>query len=59
MPIVGGFDGDRDQPVADEIAERFGPVRVALIPDQAVKPLQEIGVECDSDSAQAGHLVQA
>ena len=44
-----------DQPVANQIAKGFGAVRIAALRNGAVKPVQEIGVEGNADSAQFTH----
>jgi hypothetical protein len=44
-----------DQPVANQIAKGFRPVRVAAMADGAVKPLEKVGIEGNANSAQESH----
>jgi hypothetical protein len=51
------FDGCTDQLLSNEITERLRSVRLALLLDEAVKPVEKIGVDSYADPAKFRHTL--
>src|SRR5262249_37226537 len=54
-----GSDGTRrplrDEAIANEISKGFGPVGISKPGYEIIEALEEIGIECDTDSAEDAH----
>lgn len=45
-----------NQPIANQIAEGLGPIRIPEAGDEMVEALEEVRIECHSDSAENAHV---
>ena len=54
-PAPLGFRSESRHAVANQIAESLGPVRVALVCDEAIEMREENGVDGDADASKGAH----
>jgi hypothetical protein len=52
-------DGTRrplgDKAIANQVAKRFGPVGISKPGDEIIEALEEIGIQCNTDSTENAH----